>query len=101
MINGFTNKQQGNRLGHGAEGVKNIKDHPFFAPIDWVKLEAKEIPPPFVPAGKGKGDCANFDEEFTSEAPEVTPTDQERVDAIDQREFEGFTFVNGLFKYDE
>lgn len=100
MINGFTTKQQGARLGHGEEGVQNIKDHPFFAPIDWVKLENKQMPPPFVPAGNGKGDCANFDEEFTSEAPEVTPTDQERVDAIDQREFEGFTFVNGLFKYD-
>lgn len=100
IINGFTNKDQTGRLGHGADGVQSIKSHPFFAPIDWVKLENMEIEPPFVPAGSGQGDTSNFDEEFTSEAPEVTPTDPSRVEGIDQREFDGFTFVNGAFQYE-
>eukprot|EP00040_Diaphanoeca_grandis_P004435 m.28710 g.28710 ORF g.28710 m.28710 type:complete len:580 (-) comp15960_c0_seq1:34-1773(-) len=99
IINDFLAKKPEERLGFGPEGVKNIKNHVFFSGIDWDKLEKKEIKPPFKPAGKGKGDTANFDDEFTKEDADLTPTDADRIAAIDQREFEGFTFVNGLFKY--
>jgi len=33
----------------GAGGAHEIKSHPYFASIDWDKLMAKEIMPPFVP----------------------------------------------------
>jgi serum/glucocorticoid-regulated kinase 2 len=37
------------RLGSGAEGPAEIKRQPFFAPIDWDKLSAKQLEPPFKP----------------------------------------------------
>lgn len=33
----------------GAKGVEEIKQHPFFVGIDWIKLERKEVHPPFTP----------------------------------------------------
>jgi len=99
VINDFLCKKPENRLGFGTDGVKNIKNHVFFSSIDWEKLGKREVKPPFVPAGKGKGDTANFDDEFTKEEATLTPSEEDRIAGIDQREFEGFTFVNGLFKY--
>ncbi|KAG3148162.1 hypothetical protein PI124_g2574 [Phytophthora idaei] len=29
--------------------IDGVRTHPFFAPIDWEKLEMKEVEPPFIP----------------------------------------------------
>ena len=50
------------RLG---KNVKDIKNHKFFESIDWVKLEKKEITPPFKPKIRYQGDVRNFDKMFT------------------------------------
>ena len=50
------------RLGRN---VKDIKNHKFFESIDWVKLEKKEITPPFKPKIRHQGDVRNFDKMFT------------------------------------
>ena len=44
----FLERKVENRLGCGAEGAAQIKRHPFFAPIDWIKLMANEMPVPFL-----------------------------------------------------
>lgn len=99
IIRGFLIKDPVDRLGCGPNGEDDIKGHPFFKPIDWVKLEKLEVVPPFVPNGdkKNKRDVKNFDADFTSEAPGITPTAKDRIAGIDQDEFEGFTFVNPAF----
>jgi len=38
------------RLGYGPSGANDVSSHPFFASIDWVKLEKKELKPPPLPA---------------------------------------------------
>ena len=50
------------RLG---KNVEEIKTHQFFKDIDWVKLEKKEITPPYKPKIKFPGDVSNFDTMFT------------------------------------
>ena len=50
------------RLG---KNVKDIKNHKFFEDIDWVKLEKKQITPPFKPKIRYQGDVRNFDKMFT------------------------------------
>jgi len=40
-----------------AGGFEKIKTHPYFSDVDWVKLENKELTPPFIPDSKR----ANFD----------------------------------------
>ncbi len=43
---------------------------------------------------RGRTDANNFDKDFTSEDPVLTPTDQVIANAINQDEFRGFSFVN-------
>ena len=45
---------------------------------------------------KTKKDVGNFDTDFTNEKPVLTPSDREAIEAIDQNEFAGFSFVSCL-----
>ena len=45
----FLTKDSNERLGCTASGDQSILDHAFFREIDWVKLEARQIEPPFKP----------------------------------------------------
>lgn len=46
---------------------------------------------------KSQTDATNFDKDFTSEEPQLTPIDPVVISAINQEEFQGFTFVNEEF----
>jgi serum/glucocorticoid-regulated kinase 2 len=51
-------------------GVDEIKAHPWFSDIDWEKLAAKKVDPPFKPTvEEGKMTTNNVDDEFLSEMP--------------------------------
>ncbi|KAJ3105581.1 hypothetical protein HDU97_007923 [Phlyctochytrium planicorne] len=57
-LKGFITRTVSERLGSKESGGEaRIMNHPWFAGIDWVKLENKEVTPPFVPDSKK----ANFD----------------------------------------
>ena len=45
-------------------GVEEIKMHPWFADINWKKLELREVTPPFKPNVRNSNDVGNIDEEF-------------------------------------
>ena len=51
----------------------------------------------FSRAQKTVKDVSNFDREFTSEAPKLTPTDKLFIMNLDQTEFSGFSYVNPEF----
>jgi len=74
-----------------------VRQHAFFASIDWVKLEAREVEPPFKPKLRSAKDVGNFDSDFTSEKVTLTPTNAKIIDGIDQAEFKGFTYVEATF----
>ena len=49
LLVGLLNRDPAHRL--GVNGAADIKNHPFFARhIDWKRLIAKKIQPPFKPA---------------------------------------------------
>ena len=49
LLTQLLNRDPARRL--GVNGAQEIKDHPFFAKhIDWKRLLAKKIQPPFKPA---------------------------------------------------
>lgn len=51
-----------NRLGSGDADAKELKDHAFFAEVDWVNLEAGNTPAPWTPAVVGSLDTSQFDQ---------------------------------------
>lgn len=62
--------------------------------MDWVALLAKKIRPPFIPTIKGREDVSNFDDEFTSEAPILTPPREPRLLTTSEQElFIDFDYI--------
>ena len=51
-----------------------------------------------LPPQRSKRDFSNFDVDFISEQPRLTPLDRDQAHSINQNEFEGFTFTNSEFK---
>ncbi|XP_056606138.1 serine/threonine-protein kinase N2 isoform X2 [Triplophysa dalaica] len=82
------------RLGAGERDAEEVKRHPFFRNMDWDALLAKKTQPPFMPTIKGREDVSNFDDEFTSEVPILTPPREPRVlMASEQNMFEDFDYI--------
>uniref|UniRef100_A0A672LM61 protein kinase C n=1 Tax=Sinocyclocheilus grahami TaxID=75366 RepID=A0A672LM61_SINGR len=82
------------RLGAGEGDAEEVKRHPFFRNMDWAALLAKKTRPPFLPTIKGREDVSNFDDEFTSEAPILTPPREPRVLTVSEQEmFADFDYI--------
>ncbi|KAM7087770.1 LOW QUALITY PROTEIN: serine/threonine-protein kinase N3 [Ciconia maguari] len=83
------------RLGAGEKDAEEIKIQAFFKEIDWDALFARTLKPPFVPTLRDPTDISNFDEEFTSQKPILTPPEQ--VALLTRKEqtiFKDFDFVS-------
>ena len=61
------------RLGSGPTDAQEIMSHSFFRNINWDDVRDKKIPPPFQPQITSPTDTSNFDPEFTSVTPVLTP----------------------------
>lgn len=95
ILTGFLTKAASKRLGcHPTTGIRDIKAHNFFKLIDWNKLERREIPPPYVPRIRSARAANNFDPEFTKEAPQLSPVDDNVVNEIDAEVFGSFSYTN-------
>uniref|UniRef100_A0A674PK03 protein kinase C n=1 Tax=Takifugu rubripes TaxID=31033 RepID=A0A674PK03_TAKRU len=85
------------RLGSGEKDAEEVKKQPFFRTMDWEALLQRKVPPPFLPSITGKEDVSNFDEEFTAEAPTLTPPREPRtLSRKDQESFRDFDYVSDL-----
>uniref|UniRef100_A0A8C5PVK8 protein kinase C n=1 Tax=Leptobrachium leishanense TaxID=445787 RepID=A0A8C5PVK8_9ANUR len=82
------------RLGSGERDAEDVKKQPFFKEMDFEALLSRRLPPPFTPSVKGPHDISNFDPEFTSEGPELTPPREPRpLSNQEQSLFQGFDYV--------
>uniref|UniRef100_A0A3Q3LB25 protein kinase C n=1 Tax=Mastacembelus armatus TaxID=205130 RepID=A0A3Q3LB25_9TELE len=82
------------RLGAGERDAEEVKKHLFFRNVDWNGLLAKKVKPPFVPTIQGTNDVSNFDDEFTSEAPILTPPREPRMlSSEEQNMFSDFDYI--------
>ncbi|CAF1634503.1 unnamed protein product, partial [Adineta ricciae] len=88
-------KNVSHRLGAGEHDAADVKRQSFFKNIVWEDLLSKKTKPPFVPTVRSADDVSNFDTEFTSEEPILTPAKDPRpIRDEDQTHFTGFDYVN-------
>ncbi|KAL1900756.1 Serine/threonine kinase [Ceratocystis pirilliformis] len=80
------------RLGSGPTDAQEIMSQPFFRSINWDDIYHKRVPPPFIPQIKSATDTSNFDSEFTSVTPVLTPVQSVLSQAM-QEEFRGFSYT--------
>ncbi|XP_073974390.1 serine/threonine-protein kinase N isoform X9 [Rhodnius prolixus] len=89
------------RLGSSERDAEDVKRQAFFRNIQWDELLLRKVKPPFVPTvdwTKGfpssTEDVSNFDEEFTSEKPQLTPPKEPRpLTHLEQDFFRDFTYM--------
>lgn len=75
----------------GYNGTEEIKEHPFFASIDWSKLSKRQVDPPYVPRIQSEYDLSNIDREFTREPAQETPDEYNKY--LKDVKFDNFTYV--------
>ena len=82
------------RLGSTERDAEDIKKQAFFRGINWEKLLARQVTPPFVPTVGNPEDVSNFDEEFTRETAVLTPPRNPRILARnEQLLFKDFSYM--------
>ncbi|KAI3677794.1 hypothetical protein L6452_37064 [Arctium lappa] len=90
LLKALLQKDASKRLGSGAMGSDEVKRHKWFKPINWKKLEAREIQPSFRPEVAGNHCVANFDKCWTdmplTNSPASSPHGSTTV-------FQRFTYV--------
>ncbi|KAG5977802.1 Serine/threonine kinase [Claviceps digitariae] len=80
------------RLGSGPTDAQEVMSQPFFRNINWDDIYHKRVEPPFKPSIKSATDTSNFDSEFTSVTPVLTPVQSVLSQAM-QEEFRGFSYT--------
>jgi serine/threonine protein kinase len=93
FVNRLLDKLPTHRLGGGEGDAEEIKQHPFFADLDWEKLLKKEIEAPWKPAIESDIDTSNFDAQFTQQA-ETMPIEPAPLPGATLPELRGFTFTD-------
>lgn len=73
----------------GRQGAAEIKEHPFFAGVDWSSI--RSIDAPFIPHLKSITDTSYFPTEDYQDVPDIPAGAESGVDAKDLA-FVGFTF---------
>ncbi|KAI9851087.1 MAG: hypothetical protein M1838_004519 [Thelocarpon superellum] len=76
----------------GFNGASEIKAHNFFHAIDWRKLLQRKYEPTFKPDVADALDTANFDREFTSEAPTDSFVEGPMLSQTMQQQFAGWSY---------
>lgn len=106
FVKGLLNRNPRHRLG-AQRDADELKEHSFFADIDWDAIARKQVVPPFKPKLKSILDVSNFDPEFTNALADTQSLNDSAVQRSGgplvastplspgmQANFKGFTFVD-------
>jgi serine/threonine protein kinase len=93
ICKGLLQKAPSKRLGVGSNGERDVKEHPFFRRIDWLKIETRQVQPPFKPKISDGYSTENFDTQFLKLPLKLTEPDWDVIENI-KDEFNDFSHVN-------
>ena len=107
LLKGLLNRNPDKRLGSAKStmfevgGVAGLKQQPFFANIDWIKLDSKQLKPPYDLNVDHEEDLRNFHNEFTDmplprSVKEMTKDDH-KPRRVASDTFRGFSFIQDDF----
>ncbi|KAK0397641.1 hypothetical protein QR680_002201 [Steinernema hermaphroditum] len=94
ICKGFLQKSPAKRLGCGSGGNRDIQEHAFFRRIDWLKIENRQVQPPFKPKLKSRISTENFDTQFLKLPLKLTPPDMDVLENLKGDEFSNFDYLN-------
>ena len=99
LLTGLITRDPAARLGHGEAVPVSIMNHAYFQGLDWDKLEAKEIPVPWIPDVLDDAEAKYIDDEFATQVAMDTP-EWRMLDSVDRarEHFTDFTFRATEFK---
>ncbi|KAI8616423.1 kinase-like domain-containing protein [Chytriomyces sp. MP71] len=81
------------RLGSGLTDALELKQHPYLADTDWLRMERKLVMPPYKPYVESETDTNNFDPVFTTLMPaDSIPNNSAPLSTFVQNQFHGFTY---------
>lgn len=84
------------RLGSGGRDAEEIKEHPWFAKIDWDALMKKQVKVPVRPKRVEGTNTDNFDREFTDQVAGDSVKDQQMDTA--ENKWNGFSYQEEAMK---
>lgn len=93
VLQALLTKDPSQRLGSGPRDAEDIMEHPYFHDINFDDVLHCRIPPPYIPEVQSEHDYSNFDQEFTSETPRLTPVETVLTSEM-QEQFRGFSHIS-------
>ena len=75
MLKALLERDTAKRIGYSERDADELKEHPFFADIDWNRIRQKTFDTAFKPKVKGAEDVSCIDKLFTREGLEETYVD--------------------------
>lgn len=92
VLQALLTKDPAERLGSSERDALEIMEHPYFQDVNFDDVLNKRVQPPYLPEVKSEHDYSNFDQEFTSETPRLTPVETVLTSEM-QEQFRGFSHI--------
>lgn len=93
VLQALLTKNPQERLGGGERDALEIMEHTYFQDVDFEDILTLRVEPPFIPELTSELDFSNFDQEFTSETPRLTPVETVLTSEM-QEQFRGFSHIS-------
>lgn len=92
VLQALLTKDPAERLGSSERDALEIMEHSYFQDVNFDDVLNKRVQPPYLPELKSEHDYSNFDQEFTSETPRLTPVETVLTSEM-QEQFRGFSHI--------
>ncbi|CUM63172.1 uncharacterized protein PRCAT00000740001 [Priceomyces carsonii] len=94
VLQALLTKDPAQRLGSGERDADEVMEHLYFLDVNFDDVYHCRVQAPYLPEVSSEHDYSNFDQEFTSETPRLTPVETILTSEM-QEQFRGFSHIAG------